>query len=326
MSSKLRDFKVGETIEIPLVVKAAEMKTTRGKTPKPYLTATFTDGTDDIKANYWDWPFKNAPEKNAILMVSASITEYMGTKQLTVTKLDKNVVMDLSYFAPQGEVNVNQYMTAVWNKINGLNNTVLRELATEILGDYSDLWEVVPGAKSVHHAYVGGTIKHCSDVADIAEMLGARYDGCNTELCYVGGLFHDLGKLWTYKLEGVVIDMTEEGELLDHIAIGIARMETYRTPENSSVVDLLQHIIASHHGKLEYGSPVTPRFLEAFMVNFADGVDSKANTLLELNKGLGPCVTHTKKEWTLDNREMFTQNYVFKKLYGYEKIDGGEEI
>jgi 3'-5' exoribonuclease len=104
--------------------------------------------------------------------------------------------------------------------------------------------------------------------------------------------------------------MTDDGNLFEHIVLGVLKLEKYRTTENSLTLDLLQHVITSHHGKMEYGSPMTPKFLEAHIISAADGIDAKAQTILELNAKSKPEDKYTGKEWTLDNRPQFTQSYI----------------
>ncbi|MNG17225.1 3'-5' exoribonuclease YhaM [compost metagenome] len=103
--------------------------------------------------------------------------------------------------------------------------------------------------------------------------------------------------------------------MIEHLVAGVKHSEKYRTEENSRVLDLVQHIMVSHHGKLEYGSPMTPKFLEAWIVSAADGIDAKAETIMEANSKSKPGDVYTDKIWSLENRQMFTQEYIGKVLY-----------
>lgn len=308
MIQKIKDLVVGTTVSVDLVVKSSEIKLTSAK--KPYLFLELFDGSDTIYGNKWDWTSTAKPEKNTVLTVDCQVTEWSGKKQLKINSITINLELDLSAFAPQGDVDIAAYIAEVKRLTDEIQNDECRELVIAAFSDNSKLWKTVPGAKSVHHAFVAGTLKHSVDVAKKAKALGELSPLCNLDLCIAGGLLHDFGKLWTYQLDGVAIDMTDNGNLLDHICIGIAKMESYRTPENSKVLDLLQHIIASHHGKLEHGSPVTPRFLEAWLVNYADGADAKAQVIFELNSKASVDAKYTDKEWTLENRPMLTQYYI----------------
>lgn len=305
---KIKDLVVGQPFAISLVVKSSEIKTTRNN--KPYLLADFIDGHTNIQSNIWDWT-KPPILPNTIVDLEGTVTEYQGTPQLSISYIQPNTTLRLSDFAPQGDFDLDTYVSTAKTIYESFKSQTLKDIVSRVFKDNSDLWKITPGAKTIHHAFVAGTLKHSVDVARSATELAKLYpDQCCIELCTAGGLLHDFGKLWTYKLEGVVIDSTEDGELFDHIAIGIKELEKYKDEHNSKIVGLLQHIIASHHGKLEYGSPVTPRFLEAFIVNFADNIDAKAQTIRELNSKSKPGDILTQKEWSLENRKMFTQKYI----------------
>ncbi|MNK81929.1 3'-5' exoribonuclease YhaM [compost metagenome] len=158
-------------------------------------------------------------------------------------------------------------------------------------------------------------MKHSVDVAFKSKALAALIPDANVDLSTIGGLLHDFGKLWTYMFDGASIEFTEEGNMIEHLVAGVKHSEKYRTEENSRVLDLVQHIMVSHHGKLEYGSPMTPKFLEAWIVSAADGIDAKAETIMEANSKSKPGDVYTDKIWSLENRQMFTQEYIGKVLY-----------
>lgn len=305
---RIKDLVVGQQFAISLVVKSSEIKQTR--TFKPYLFAEFTDGTHTIQSNIWDWNKPTIPA-NTIVNLEGTVTEYMGTPQLSINFIGDNTSLKLSDFAPQGNFDIMDYVEIVHKIIYNINNPKLHDVVKRVFNDNMDLWKLVPCAKSVHHAFIAGTLKHSVDTALAARELAKLYqDLANIDLCVAGALIHDFGKLWTFKLNGIVVDNTDDGHMLDHIAIGIKELEKYKTPENSKVVGLLQHIISSHHGKLEYGSPTTPRFLEAFIVSFADNIDAKTQIIRELNDKCKSTDILTQKEWALENRQLFTQNYI----------------
>lgn len=309
---KIRQLNVGDAYSMSLVVLSSAVKTT--KTGKPYLFLELFDGADSITANVWDWSHQNKPERNNILNLEGTITEYQGTKQLKVDFIERNKTLDISAFAPTGNVDIEEYVAKAIALIDEIANVKLQELTRKILLDNLELLKVVPGAKKVHHAFVGGTLKHIVDTAIKAKAIAATIPLCNVDLCVAGGLLHDIGKLWTYRLDGVAIDLTPEGQAFDHIALGLLRLYDYRTEENAGIIHLLQHIIASHHGKLEYGSPVTPHFMEAWVVCYADGIDAKCQTVYELNQKTS--TDYTEREWSLENRSMLTQMKVTKILEG----------
>jgi 3'-5' exoribonuclease len=308
MRQKIRELQVGQGYTSSFLVKYSQIKTTKAK--KPYLFLELSDGMDSVTANVWDWISPNKPEKGSIVDMEGTVTEYNGNKQLKVDLIQQNKTMNVAEFAPKSALNIDEYVQKTSALIQTITHSTTRELIHTVFKDYSELWKTIPGAKSIHHAYVAGTLKHSVDTAIKAKVLAENIEMCNVDLCIAGGLVHDLGKLWAYEFKGALINMSEVGESLDHIIIGVNVLERYRNDSNTKVVDLLQHIIASHHGKLEFGSPVTPRFLEAWVVSCADGIDAKADTIKQLNEKSKTTDKYTDKEWTLENKAMFTQYYI----------------
>lgn len=307
---KIKDLNAGSNVSIDLLVKDAQPKLTKGK--KKYLDITFFDGADDINGKRWDWDGNKMPEKNMVLTVSAGVTEWAGKPQLNITAMRRNHDIGVEAFAPTGNVDTALYVEKFKSLVGELSSETVVDLLEKMFHEHLNLWETVPAAKSVHHAYVAGTLQHSVDVALKVRALIPFLPPVNRDLCIAGALLHDVGKLWSYRLDGAVIDNTDDAELLDHITIGILKLEELRTADNAETVKLLQHILASHHGSLEHGAIVTPRFMEAWVVHLMDMLDAKGNTIETLNSKVVDGNTKTAKEWTLDNRAMFTQDHVDK--------------
>ena len=309
---KIKDFKVNDMIKAPLVVLSATARET--KTRKPYLQLLLYDGTDSIQANYWDWTSGKIPANNSILDVSAQVTEYAGAIQLNVKSLSTNTEMHISEFEPKSGVNVNEAYKEAYSLVSSIKDDFLRSLTLDVLDKLSPLWLEVPGAKGVHHAFVGGTLIHCLSVAKIALAISEQVPDSNNDLCIAGGLLHDLGKLWTYRLNGITIEVTDEGQLFDHTYLGARFISNFAEDSLKNTLDelkleMLEHIILSHHGLLEYGAAVPPMSIEAHIVNKADGVDAAIQQVIESSRKLGN-VKWTERIYTLANRPHLTAQYV----------------
>lgn len=303
----IKDYAVGSNIADTLVVKAGEIRLTSAK--KPYLWIELTDGESTIQGNHWDWKLANAPQPNTIVDVSANVTTWQGTPQLKISNLIRTVsTKTLEDFAPKAPYDTSEYVVALRDLIDAMSSEPLRYLLNQIFMDIMPKFEKAPAAKGIHHAYPGGLLKHSVDVAYRAHAMCAMTDDCNEDLVTAGGLLHDVGKLETYKTNGVVIDYTYEGMLLDHLVLGIQFLNNYKTPENANMINLLNHLIVSHHGMKEWGSPVTPKCVEAYILHYCDNIDAKVNTIAELEPGAAGDLT--KKEWALDNSQMFTRSYI----------------
>lgn len=310
---KIRELEVNQVVTIPLVVKSATARETKAK--KPYLSMEFYDGTDTINGNYWDWGGQNIPPKNAVLDVRAQVTEWQGTKQLNIKGMTTNTTIPLLEFMPSSGNDIAETYKNAYALMSDVKDDFLRDLALSVLEELQDAWLTVPGAKGVHHAYTAGTLIHSYSVARIAKAIAECTPGANVDLCIVGGMLHDVGKLYTYVVDGITIEMTDEGMLYDHIFMGAEFIGNYA--DNHYKLDelcmlkleMLRHIILSHHGKLEYGAVVTPMSIEAHIVCHADGVDAAAEQVREQSTKVGH-VKFTDRIWTLENRPHMTTQYV----------------
>ena len=319
MILKIKDMAINQTIsEAALVVVSATARET--KTKKPYLQLELYDGTDTIQGMYWDWATGNIPGKNAVLSVSGQVTEYAGSKQLNIKKLSTNTEHHLSEFEPSSGYDIGEIYKQAYECTLEVRDNFLRNITLAILEQLNDKWLLVPGARSVHHAFVGGTFVHCLSVAKIARAISRQIPDSNEDLCFIGGLLHDLGKLFTYRLNGITIEMTDEGMLYDHTFMGAEFIGNFaeeyaNEPADLSKLELLRHIILSHHGLLEYGAAVPPMCIEAHIVHAADGVDASTQQIIEQSAKLGN-VKWTDRIYTLGNRPQLTTQYVKEVFSG----------
>lgn len=314
---KIREVNIGDTnVMLDLIVKSATIKFTKAK--KPYLFMELSDGTDSVLANNWDYGDNPAPANNTVLTVKAEICEYpAGTKQIKVLNQVINTSMTTADFAPKGDMDIPYYIECAKTLIAGIVSVEGGNLVRNVFNDNLELLKVIPAAKGIHHAHIAGTLKHLVDTANKALALSIKTPGCNDDLCTIGALLHDIGKLRTYSIDGVVIEYTDEGNMKDHTAIGFAMLEKYRTPANSEMLDLVQHVLLAHHGIKEYGAPVTGRCIEAIYVYLADEADSKSQAILEAAAKVSPTAKYTDKIWIFDNRPMFTPAYINSVMAGY---------
>lgn len=323
---KIMHYTVGQIITEALVVISATARETKAK--KPYLQLELYDGTDTIQGNYWDWTSGKIPEKNTILDVQAQVTEYLGNKQLNIKTLNTNTTKHISEFEPKSGVDIGDTYREAISLVSSVKDDFLRSLATGILEDLHQKWCTVPGAKKVHHAFVGGTLVHSVSVAKIALAISRSIPDSNDDLCVVGGLLHDVGKLYTYRMDGITIDLTSEGILYDHTFMGAEFIGRYAMEmplhEEDSVstnvrgkLELLRHIILSHHGLLEFGAAVPPMCIEAHIVHHADSVDAAVQQILEASRKVND-TKFTDKIYTLANRPQITPQYVEDVMVQYE--------
>lgn len=314
---KISDLKVNDKAKITLVVLSAAARETRAK--KPYLMLELFDGVEKISGNFWDWSGEKIPEVNSILDIVCTVTEWQGVKQLNIAGLKSNTERHLSEFMPASTHDLSTAYKELYSLMVDVKNDTLRNIALAILEDLSSLWLAVPGARSVHHAYIGGTLIHSLSVCKIAKAIALVSPNANVDLTVVGAALHDIGKLFTYEINGIAIDTTNAGKLFDHTFIGANHIRSTAhaigPTIDGEVVDLLTHIVLSHHGKLEYGAVVTPQCIEAYIVHMADNLDATCEQIAEASSKAG-YNQWTDKIWTLDNRPHLSVQYVDAVLGG----------
>lgn len=307
--TKIADMEVGNSYDTALAVVSASARTTR--TGKPYLTMTLYDGVDQITCNYWNWAGESMPKQNTVYDFHVDCGEYQGKKQLTCKAVRANTTDMLEDFMPQGTVDVANAYKDFYALINDLNDDFFREIGLHIAEEAKDLWLHVPGANTVHHNYMGGTLVHSLSVGRLSKAMAEKIDGAWVDLACIGGLLHDVGKLFTYSLNGLAINYTEDGQFLDHLFIGaefVGNMSStfIRSEFDELKLQLLRHIILSHHMKKEFGSTVTPKCMEAWIVAHCDDMDAKAEMIRVESHKAGDTARWTEKIWAADNQPHFT--------------------
>jgi len=252
-----------------------------------YLLMKFGDATGEIMGMMWD-NFEGVPESvkpGDFVKIRFRVQTYNNNYQMVVTKIRKAEdaeIEDPSIFFPASERDPQDMLNEVLGIIETeLTNPHLKGLAQSVYSD-ADVVEralTAPAAKSMHHAYRGGYLEHLLTLLKLALQVLPVYPFVHKDLVLAGLLFHDLGKLWELGYERD-FTYTTEGRLLGHITLEI----DYISKRIDAMADFpeglrlhLLHILLSHHGELEFGSPKRPKTPEALLVNMLDNIDAKLN-------------------------------------------------
>lgn len=313
----VKDIKDRDQIKEVFLVK--EKITAMAKNGKPYMTLRLMDKTGEVDAKIWDNIDQIAPlfEKNDFLKITAKASVYLGKMQLVVAELRKmpEEEVTLSDFLPETERDIREMEAELQTLLTTIGNIWLRRLLENIFTDpqIAPLYRVAPAAKGMHHVYLGGLLEHSLAVAKLVEAVVPLYQGLNRDLLIAGALLHDLGKVREMKFSRA-FDYSDEGKLIGHISIGVEMIHEQISTIPDFPQDLamhIKHLILSHHGQYEYGSPKRPKTLEATVLNYLDDLDSKINGIK----------THIKKEG-----EMQGSWTAYHRLYDrYFYIDRSEE-
>ena len=315
---EITDMKVGQRVAADLVLAGASIRQTKNVPPRNFLTLDLSDGKNTLDGKIWNYDAtQGVPEKGKVYTITGIIGEYQGKKQITLETFRPSDNQDLIRFLPQYTTDVDKVYNAALSLIGIIQNETLRAFCSKIYAAMEREIKVSSSALGVHHVGVGGNLVHCYEVADMAVALGERAHHAgytvNLDLCIAGGLLHDIGKCQTYMYDGAAVAMTTDGQLLDHIVLGIEIIDKFAGQFQAAGKDMawlpwLKHIIASDHGELEFSSPVVPLFLEAYIVNAADKLSSTADMVKRANdKAIQEGKDMTDRIFQLHNRPHFLQ-------------------
>lgn len=320
---KISDFKVGAIVNGRLVLASASLRKTSGARPKDFLNIDFTDGHDTINGKIWNYVVQGSiPETGKVYDVAATVGEYQGAKQLTVSNMTLSADQSLLDFAAHYDGYDESMYEVAMSYISAISDEKLRNVTKAIYTIFKSDIIASTSAVSVHHMGAGGNLAHtlqvvalAVNISDALKMFGYSAD---RDLIVAGALLHDIGKPYTYEANGPAFKYSVNGMLFDHIGSGLAILEAVAQKFDSSyndTISLLSHIILSHHGKLEYGSPTTPKFIEAYIVSEADGISAMIDTLDAADKkATAEGKEITDRIFTLSNREHLTHALVLKML------------
>lgn len=292
-----------------------------GKNGRFFLSLLVGDKTGHIDARIWDRvdEVSDLFEIGDIVIIKGQVQVYLGRKQIVVHKLEK---MDQKQYVHQDfiidskEIDTHGLYSELMTIVSEIQTTYIKQIILESIQDeeIKALLLRAPAAKSIHHAKKGGLIEHIVSISKIMKMLSTHYDYLNYDLLLFGAIFHDLGKVWELEINREQIQYTHKGRLLGHMQLACELIEKKSQrilgfPED--LREILKHIVLSHHGKLEYGSPVRPYIMEAFVVASIDELDSKMDTMFNFIKN----ERETGDLWSRYN-EQFDRYFYLENMKG----------
>ena len=276
----------------------------QSKDGRTFLLATLRDRTGQISGVYWDVPLTVDvwARPGLAVLVSGRIGLHKDAIQVNISDLARANGLDLTVFLPASRrprevmrVELRDQIAALAEPWQTLAGYLLLE------GDLAERFAVAPAARSMHHAYIGGLLEHTLSMAAIARYLSGHYPHVDADLLVCGALLHDVGKAHEYALEQGFA-RSEDGLLVGHIVRGIILIEQAAAELGFPGTELHQliHLIASHHGTQEWGSPVVPKTLEAVLLHQIDLLDSRIGGFMDhVSNDAGGA------DWTIKRSEMF---------------------
>lgn len=287
----LKDFEVGEIFTGFFVIRNRDLRSRRNG--MLYLTIEFGDRSGRLKGNIWDdaeMLFEQLTV-DTVVKVKGMIETYQGNKQVTIKQIRQardEDEFDHSNFLPVTEMDIEGGIEKLRRIASALTNADLRELLNLFLNDDNIIEGLrqAPGGKLWHHNRLGGLLEHTHGVLRLCRMMGRFYPESDGDLLTAGAILHDIGKIEEFKYK-MSFDYTDRGRLVGHIVIG-AEWVTERARQIEGfppdLLDRLVHLVLSHQG--EFGSPVQPSTREAFILHYADLIDSKMDALRRIEGDL----------------------------------------
>lgn len=268
--------------------------TAMAKNGKPYMTLKLMDRSGEVEGRIWDRVDQLAERfvRDDFVKLYAKASVYMGKMQLVIQDIDKAAEseVDLADFLPVSK----RPPEEMKNELQGLVDSIADEHILALLKAFFDdpvfytRYCKAPAAKGMHHVYLGGLLEHSLAVAALADDVAARYTQLNRDLLICAALLHDIGKTVELSYERS-FDYSDDGKLLGHIYMGTEMIgeRIRKLPAfPDQLATMLKHMLLSHHGQYEYGSPKRPKFLEAVVLSFVDDLDAKINGVMShIEKG-----------------------------------------
>ena len=311
----LANFDEGKLFDGFFLVLAKQQRTT--KSNKPYLSLILGDQTGQLEGRVWepgDPRIAKDFDRGDVVKARGSASRFDDRLQMKIDQLRVALSseVDKSDLLPSTTYDIADLWRQLESFVASFTNPDLKRLLTAMLADpaIAEAYREAPAAKQLHHAWLGGLLEHVVSLCTLADRVIPSYPLLDRDLLMTGVILHDIGKIrelsWALGFE-----YTVEGMLLGHIQIGTALAE--RAMDSlpgfpPKLKTLVLHMILSHHGKLEFGSPKLPMIPEALALSFLDDLDAKMQAMASefdksIREGKGP-EELTGKVWALDQRQL----------------------
>ena len=257
------------------------------KTGEPYLALTLGDRSGQLEAKMWDNVEEaiDAFEQDDFVKIKGLLNKYKNRFQLTIHKLRRlgDSEVDFGDYLPKTTKNIDELWQTLAAFVTSFQNTHLQALLHAFMADpkIAEAYRCAPAAKTLHHAYIGGLLDHVVSLFRSCDLLCRNYPQVDRDLLLTGAFLHDIGKIHelTYTRS---FTYTTQGQLLGHMVIELEMLhgKISQIPGfPDELKTLLEHMIISHHGQYEFGSPKLPMFPEALMLHYLDDLDSKMESM-----------------------------------------------
>jgi len=320
----IKDIKENAKIEGNYLVKNKSIGQTRQG--NSFLTLTLGDKTGTIEARVWDRveEISTHCKEGNIVTIAGQANTYRNQIQIQIHELKQNKSpADPTIFQESSPKDIPHMLSDLKTLANQIQNRHLRTLIDSFMADHHFVtqFKKAPAAKNFHHSYLGGLLEHTLSVSQMAVRVSEHYPDLDCDLLLSGAILHDIGKIEELTFEPT-IEYSNKGRLLGHIVLGVVMVEEKLKPLKDFPSELalrLKHLILSHHGEFDFGSPKRPKFLEAFALHLIDDMDAKIHGLSRLLKD-----DRQEGSWTAFNKLL--QRYFYKGDSSAQTNNKGEDV
>jgi 3'-5' exoribonuclease len=308
----VKDIKTGD--KISEVFLAAEKNLAFSQKGAPYLNLRLRDRTGEVDGKIWEnaLAWDKAFKKGDLIRIQARALSFKNAIQLSIIELRKveDGEVELADYFPVAKGDIAEMFAAVLGYAGQIKTPCLAALLQAFFGDetISALFKRAPAAKGFHHVYIGGLLEHTLSVVRLLDQAADHYPGVNRDLLITGGILHDIGKIYEFSYDRIV-EYSDAGRLVGHIVMGVEMVDAkiLTIPDFPGQMAMeLRHLLLSHHGVLEYGSPKRPKTLEALIVHYMDDLDAKVNAFQEYIRD----ARSEESDWTPYHR--LFERYIYK--------------
>jgi len=303
------------------------------KSGEPYLALVLADRSGHLEAKMWDNVDDaiDAFEQDDFVKIKGLINKYKNRFQLTIHKLRRmgESEVDFADYLPKTTKDIGEMWKTLACFVASFKDPHLKGLVEAFMADpeIAEAYRNAPAAKTLHHAFIGGLLEHVVSLFHSCDLMSRNYPQINRDLLLTGAFLHDIGKIYelTYNRS---FSYTTRGQLLGHMIIELEMLQAKLTQFPNfpdSLKTLIEHLIISHHGQYDFGSPKLPMFPEALLLHYLDDLDSKMEAMRAQFERAGD----SNGAWTSYNPSLGRpvlniEKFMAQKATGDEAAEGGE--
>ena len=311
---KLRELVVDETFELFVLVKQADVRI--AKNGKKFIAFSFQDTSGSIDGKFWDASDEEIQRfvAGSVVLLGGKREVYQSTPQIKILNLRLATAEEPnnpSLYMEKAPLQLSEMTEEINETLFEITNANWNRIVRHLLGQFQQEFFEYPAAKRHHHAFTGGLAFHTISMLRLAKSVVNEYPQLNGPLLYAGVILHDLGKV--IELSGPVsTEYTLAGNLVGHLVLVDEEItkacQVLKIDDRSEDVTVLKHMVLSHHGLLEYGSPVRPRIMEAEILHQLDNLDASLQMMTTALKSVEPG-EYTERLFGMDQRSFYSPRF-----------------